>query len=441
MNDLTRILKMFFIGCFSLLLCNLTGCLLQSPEIQKTDASKTETIQAVLTPTNPNIKATPLIEVTMTPTNTITPALTPTLTITATPQTGVKENCLTILPELPKDINLKGAIILENHGGADKNYLYDLGTRTKRIISIRQSDRFFRVSPAGKWYAYEDLQNEQVKVFSSEQKLISIIGLENSSGFYGWLNDEILLIMGSPKGEIGFGDYSVPFIAINPFTNQRITLEQDYPGINHIWIPGVGNTVYNPQMTEVVYYGEFSRSAGQGAILWDRVKKKSIAEFPDTHTGFAPLEGPIWSPNGSKLLFANDIGELMLARDDGTLSQITHLNKDEFLFFPKYFSWSPDEGKIAFWLKNNNLKHESLAVLDLSTGAMTDYCISAGYNPGRMVYYPAPEWSQDGNFLVMEANFRQENGGSDVVMVDLTKNLAAKIEENFIPIGFLVGKP
>jgi hypothetical protein len=78
-------------------------------------------------------------------------------------------------------------------------------------------------------------------------------------------------------------------------------------------------------------------------------------------------------------------------------------------------------------------------VLDLSTGEITDYCITAGYDPSRMVYDPAPEWSQDGNFLVMEANYLQEIGGSDVVIVDMSKNLAAKIEENFIPMGFLVG--
>jgi len=439
MNGTNRILKIVRIGCFLLLLCNLTGCLFQSPKILKTAASKAETIQPVYTPPNPNVKATPSTEEIITRTSTIAPILTPTLAITAAPQIDMKENCLTILPELPKDINLKGGIILENHGGADKNYLYDLETKTEKVISISQSDRFFRVSPDGKWYAYEDLQNKLVRVFSSDQKLIRIIGLENSWGVYDWLNNEILLIMGSPEGDTGSGDLAIPFIAINPFTNQRTTLEQNYPGINHMDWPGAGNTVYNPQLTMVVYYGNFNEGADRGAILWDMRKKKSIAKIPNTYNSGPPYSAPIWSPDGSKFIYTNDNDEVMLANDDGSVSQITYLNKDGFQFSPNFFSWSPDEEKIAFWLNNNNLKRESLAVLDLSTGEITDYCITAGYDPSRMVYDPAPEWSQDGNFLVMEANYLQEIGGSDVVIVDMSKNLAAKIEENFIPMGFLVG--
>ncbi len=108
---------------------------------------------------------------------------------------------------------------------------------------------------------------------------------------------------------------------------------------------------------------------------------------------------------------------------------------------PEVFSWSPDRDHIAFWLGLADINQSitgTFAILDVVTGEITDYCISAGFLEG--VWFnrlSVPAWSPDGKYLAINANI-QKNGNFDTLLVDLEDGTAFKIGENLSPVGWLI---
>jgi Tol biopolymer transport system component len=120
---------------------------------------------------------------------------------------------------------------------------------------------------------------------------------------------------------------------------------------------------------------------------------------------------------------------------DGDIQRLTFLTT-KYIASEQNYVWSPNGGLIAFWLTVDN-RTPQLAILDLSTGEVTNLCISGG---DYGVSSPAsPIWSSDGKNLVV--SIPNKNKLSDIVLVDLKNFIAIKIGENVEAMGWLVNKP
>jgi WD40-like Beta Propeller Repeat len=373
-----------------------------------------------------------------------------TSTITPTPDTGVSEDCLTIQPNLPGEIGYSGKIMLETHGPDVVNnisYYYLNSGNKSDIPSMGSID--LSVSPNRTRFAFEDYNSKRLKVFGSDG--IQIKSLPWGK-YWGWVdrwldNQNIAIVMAEPESSgSNFDKYPRAVLILNPFTNQMQTLPPDFPDIdlastNLSWDKS-GTTIYDPTLRRVVYPGTMQGGnlSGMGYILYGIPEKKKLAQIPSA--GWDSL--PLWSPDGSKFIVMGD-DEFYQVSYDGRISKITHMNPGYVpdknsgdKYWAEYYSWSPDGQHLALWLQTLDTHRRTLAILDVATGLITDACISAGYNPDDVRTLPYPVWSPDGRSLVVAANYRPEDNGNDVVLVDLEKDEAYKLTTNKFPVGWLV---
>lgn len=209
------------------------------------------------------------------------------------------------------------------------------------------------------------------------------------------------------------------------------------------------NVIYSPTLTRVVY-----PKTGGVATLYDLQQKREIASMP-----LQNAYNPAWSPDGE--LFSI---KARAASSDGNMGDelfVVPLNGPQFRrltylgnLYPSVsigeYNWSPDSKKIALWIKPKDAKDYSLAVLDVNSGTITDYCLTgiASYNSelftgdqsGPVVISGKPIWSADGTKLLI-SQFDETHKHINVLMVDLNQGLTYKIAQDVEPIGWLRQAP
>ena len=118
--------------------------------------------------------------------------------------------------------------------------------------------------------------------------------------------------------------------------------------------------------------------------------------------------GPRWSPDGQQALviglpdFPNfGYFEFYTISRSGEVARLTDLGaykaKISINRIRISYSWSPDGRYIAFWITIDEDPVERLAVLDVSTHSVVNYCVP-GLKP--LGAYP-PIWSSDGQQMVV----------------------------------------
>ncbi len=129
---------------------------------------------------------------------------------------------------------------------------------------------------------------------------------------------------------------------------------------------------------------------------------------------------------------------------DGLLKRLTYLT-NTYVAHPGAMSLSPDGRYIAYWLtiEASPYPGERLAVADLLTGNVTNYCI-AGY-PGRSFgeSFP-PVWSPDGKGLAVTYPVKKPEGrffGTNVLVLDLEREVAAQVAELAAVSGWMLPAP
>lgn len=352
---------------------------------------------------------------------------------------GISQACLKILPELPMDNAEQGQIILFDPEKSSY-VLYNPSVKELQNIS---DDRVFDliVSPNRMLYAYRDEQSNKLMVFSSGGELQRSINWENNWETLGkWQNNEHILLIKSSAASTE--EYPRHLIVLNPFSGETQDLQPIYPSIENAsyqlsW-EGSGTTVYDPMFTRVVYPGVIE-GKGMGYILFDLKNKTKLAEIQSPNFTKAPK----WLYDGSQFIVNAKGGEFFLVSRDGEITQISHMSpdydptKNNFNYEASFYSWSPDGKYLALWLFSYKTNDTTLAVLDIHSGTVTDFCLSHGPNPLNMPYFPIPIWSPDSTAIVVEANFQSENGENDVMLVDLIKKNATRISQNLTPVGWL----
>ena len=128
--------------------------------------------------------------------------------------------------------------------------------------------------------------------------------------------------------------------------------------------------------------------------------------------------------------------ELYSITRDGETTHLTNLTSyySSILEISRY-AWSPDERYIAFWLRYGwigNFANEELAVLDLGTLEVTNYCITSSFAA------TIPVWSPNGKQLAF-GNLSEDGEHWQVVLVDIIQSFAAVIAIGEMdPVGWMI---
>ena len=431
-----------------------------------------ETGTALLISPSSTTRAAPTPTVTrpMTPTP-LPPSPTPAVTSTPTipPEARLTIQCLDVAPTLPPQAASAGIVILDGHVGASLDtFLLDMATGAATLLTKPNENLInVAVSPDRERMAYNrilfDVDGPSSKVI--EDKLViataegqvqkAILWEQGWVGITGWLDDERLIInMAGHDPDESTRKKADTLLMLDLFTGQRRILRPDFPQIYDTYPvlewEGWSETVYDPTLTRVVY-------PGPGYVLWDLEVGHALATLVSNL-----LHPPRWSPDGAQFVVAADptLGEESLAfelfsvsRDGQTITQLTHLKAYDSDADMWGYSWSPDGRQLAFWLSTDSRSAghpdtstpRRLAVLDLVTQDVTDYCLpldeygELGTIPIFWEGLPSPLWSPNGQQLIVES--RYDRDASRVILVDLVQGFAAQVAENMQPVGWIKASP
>jgi TolB protein len=100
---------------------------------------------------------------------------------------------------------------------------------------------------------------------------------------------------------------------------------------------------------------------------------------------------PAWSPDGKRIAFLANDGNLYLMNDDGDHRR--RLRRGRFVGL----AWSPDGSKLAVGIDGRAPNFGDIGVVDVSTGRLTNLTHRPGQESG-------PAWSPDGRKIVFLAD-------------------------------------
>lgn len=307
-------------------------------------------------------------------------------------------------------------------------------------------------------FYFQKTEPEYLRVKSQDGLVDIVIPWEEEwSSITSWLDNERLLIntyIEVEDGDIQAEEFST-FLVFNPFTGESELLIPDFPNIySHHMFPAwsrFGSIIYNPTLDRILYLRADSFDADWYYVLWDLKKKQKIVDFP---VFIEPNAIPVWSLDGNKfamapsLFISDNSGEnwpaynLYVVDLDGKTEKITNLIEYFRWFYIGRLSWSPDNKYIAFWFSGWNENPDSftliadqyLGVVEVETKNLRIFCISGSTYPSGVV--PSPVWSPDGTQIIVESPLSEEH--SQVLLLDLEKEVIAKIGEDMIPVGWMV---
>jgi hypothetical protein len=394
---------------------------------------------------------------TITPIPSLTSTVTPTITLTPT-QTGtptvapevMRYQCLEIADYLPADHALKGVIVYNN----DDNlyaYLSNQETNGCNFFPREEGDRLydFEVSPGGEYVMYDQYvlrtQEDRSVIATSDGKPIWSKSLTNY--YWKWFDDTHLVL--------GRSDNEVHTLSLlNPFNGEQKNLPADFPSSEIYsdnfflaWLHA-SPPVYNPTLTRAVYPASTHDSTHllhPIVTLWDMETNQKVVDIDTTDWG----DSPVWTPDGKQFLMAanydpniSDFAEEFFAISrDGEIKQLTHFMDyyKETDILDRY-NLSPDGKLLAFWIVAQPSLYEGpqLAVLNIETGEVTNYCIHGDAFADNAYEPAAPIWSPDSTQLLVISRPPEDTKVRRVVVVDVVQNYAAKINADMEPQGWMV---
>ena len=372
-------------------------------------------------------------------------------TPSTTPEARIQENCPAILSARPTDINLAGFAVLSKSKGMIIKSVSSLdlqsGQQTEFDLSQDNGIGGFEISPDRKALAFsaDDLHPHLVisDVFGKRLSLHTW----SFGGFsdLDWVNDQQLFLMSGDK-----------FIVLDPYTNKSqsyvLTDFLKFPSIDEIDSRHI-SLAFDPTLSQAIYPGDNAQ-----IVLLDFQTKQILAEVPlfiDEAPQFT------WSPDGSQAAVVGTIradkakpelatDEVFILDNGGKNRQATHLSNysnDNFYTLSSYLAssnlaWSPDSRYVAFWQQHGEFdaREMRLLVLDTVTDHVTSYC---DWGKTSSNSFDAPIWSPDGRQLLVKQIVVQSKDPNiedttQVMVIDIEKNIAFPIAENQFPIGWML---
>jgi len=433
------------IALFMLLLVILLGC---SPLSNNADSISTATSIADI-----SIQSSP------------TSQPSPTASVASTqPIPEISTDCVDITPV--SEDGLGGTLVFQK-GLGDQLIFVENRTRNQKYVPADPSMKVWQayVSPDGKWLIYEldwgDPNGETKFVLTKAdgltQKEIPNDGYWGASSIF-WLNNSNLRVTETDNGVTYIDNF-----AYNPFTGKESALRSELPDVTYhknidwhidqqayeLGVLTGTNLIYDPTLTRVLY-----PKSSDSVSLFNLETNQEITR--QSVPGWGRL--PKWSSGGRSLAIISSMSSslkrealdefLIVSRDGPEFQRLTYLTSVFKSVHIEDYNWSPDGNQIAFWLQtdNNKLVNDQnpfeLAVLDLKTGNIINYCI-AGISTVEYETYTMPAnivWSPDSTQLLITRH-KDDNKQTEVLVVDLMNKTAYKVTENMQPIGWMTREP
>ncbi|HLO18460.1 MAG TPA: WD40 repeat domain-containing protein [Anaerolineales bacterium] len=397
---------------------------------------------------------TPEYQISSTPTSSPTSTQTEVVTPTASPE-AMKYQCLDVTDRPPANYILKGTLVFDNDDNTDA---YFLNKDTNNVYRFRRGkhERLwgFEVSPDRKHIAYmrSTVDSPTMVAAVATADGWPVWSQATNSFLWTWFDNERLVRFFFPENG------SASLFLLNPFTHERQDLQTDYPHSEMFankpiprWrFTGGGFPIYDPLLTRVIYPESRSQIQGKGwpIALWDTEAGKLITRII-TMDDWG--ETPLWTPDGKQFILATNLdpnrlykpaNEFFAVSRDGEARQLTHfLDSYQEINILDGYNLSPDGKRLAFWMgaKPSRFDDFRLAVLNIETGEVTNYCVMGGpFINHETTPLSDPMWSPDSTQLLVVNRNPQDTKIRRVVLIDLGHSYAAQIGEDVEPVGWMV---
>ncbi len=370
--------------------------------------------------------------------------------------------CLNLLNEIPENVPESFWIVVS---GREDNvsFLFDINSGARIDLEDNPYDR--AVSPGGSKFLtldIDDIGRFEMIIYDNQVNQISVIDHDADYGFISWFDDETLMLYRRPYPNEEASDDILFLYDINSGNRREFT--PDLPEIS-TEVRSLGATWYHrivlsPTLKYLVYPTSNYDNIDLGDyVLWNIEQNREIARF---YKNLIFAYTPVWSPKGDYFIaevrpyelewvIPNEIaiplniddgldyvyGKDLFSMDlNGNVKRLTYITTSAEGKF-SFYTFSPDGKKIAMWMYSNILSFyggegQQLAVLDLNTGILTNYCV-LGNGP---IY-----WSPDGDYLAIgtlhpDPRFR----GlwiRNISIVSINEGWVVEIAETAEPTGWL----
>ena len=350
------------------------------------------------------------------------------------PENVMSYRCMEIAPTLYTDMQMQGSLALfeGNH-----SILYDVDTGLKRPLDGKGD---FKVSPDRKWLASFYVESNTkiwLSVESVDGKKQYKIPWEDGWGsLQGWLDGERVWIN---------LEQAPGLVIINPFTGDKHEVIPDFPGVETIAQEGVMFPVEFNSDQSLAFYPRIENGGPNAiysyAVLWDVKANRVVAKVEEgskLHGRFTS----VWSLDGKSIIVAidnkfkqieNEIAELYSLGQDGQIDKLTHLEDYFTNALILTASLSPDGKQVAIslFLQPSPYQAAQLAILNLETRQLINYCIPAD---------TTPVWSPDGRYIAV-SNYSTQQAIGHAYILDTEQGRAARIADQLEPQGWMIGTP
>lgn len=421
-----------------LFVCTLTSC----------KAGNSVIVRSTITPIS-----------TETPTATSRQTLFPTITSTPTVSPDVMSyQCLNILDHPPSNYTLKGTLVYNNDDNTDA-FLWDNDTKNVYRFPREEGDRLldFDVSPDAEHILYQhySARTKEQRLVIATAKGRPIWSQVIDSFYWNWFDDEHLVGLVIPEND------TPSLFLLNPFTGEKQELRVDFPDSrlfisnNVRWrYSNGGLPIYDPTLTRVIYPECdpqcLNRQAGWPIVLWGVETDQVLARIM---TMDVYGNTPLWLPDGKQFIIATRVGsynqdltsnEFYIMSRDGLLRQLTHfMDYYEQISIPDNYILSPDGKLLAFWIVAKPSRYEGarLAVLNIETGEVTNYCIQGDPLLDMAILsnnLVDPIWSPDSTQLLVISRDLQDQIPWRTVLLDLARGYATSVGDDTRPVAWMV---
>ncbi len=379
--------------------------------------------------------------------------------------------CVDIVEAYPENIKLKGVLVVNPIG--EDAYLWDLLADNKFIDNAVHSSV---VSPDRSMLAFIDLALDSLIIMDSAGNRLDEVP-NWGRGYYllHWLDDNQMVIRFSYSDSPHESD-AITVLELS--NNERRDILPEFPDItDHIrdvnWgTYTVSPLVVNSQLSRLLYPSLIKNDTS--LIIWNLQTNQEAGRIHHHVYEGAGVNSsaPAWSRDGTTFVtsamlryvfdpdmqanpvqpleYAGDASEnvyinvddefpytfgyeLILVNEVGKAQRLSYLTTNYYAIQSDW-TWSPDETHIAFWLTIKDEEHpinQELAVLDVESGEVTNYCISG---------ISSPIWSPDGSQILIHQDPADQ---TNYQIVDLDAGVAFSIseEDDVMVNGWLISPP
>lgn len=364
-------------------------------------------------------------------------------------ETLLNKNCMYIDQEKLKRKVDNSKIIFENREILNGKYIpeiisLNLTTLEKNIIdNSREHFLDIHESPDKTQIVYrlvkDGLFPDKLIIADADFKSIKTIDWKKEwNNIIEWSNQNHIVITKNKANITDNKPSNLIVLDVNTWSEKEIIPE--LPNLYDFYpLPswnGYAPIIYNSDFTKVIYmkWTDEAKST-YGYAFWDVTNNKEMAFQEIVYT---PI--PQWSPDESYFVTTGliDISpkDLYAIYENGQTKRLTNFDK-YFQGAEVYnFSWSPKGDYLALLLieKSDN-KKANLVLLNISTGVITDYCISVTIYADTYTNTFAPLWSPDGNQLIVQDWYAVDH--RQILMIDILNNYATILAEDVEPLAWL----